>query len=68
MNMETVKSSNIAAIGHEGETLAVQFNSGALYEYSGVPESVFKALKAAASIGAFFNQNIKSAYPFQKVG
>jgi hypothetical protein len=67
MNIEPVTSSNIAGRGFEGGTLRVEFTSGAVYEYSGVPESVFEEWKAAESAGAFFNARIKNAYPYQRV-
>lgn len=67
MEMEPVVSSQIAAVGFENGTLRVEFKSGSQYDYSGVPESVFLALKSADSVGRYFGANVKGSYPYQKV-
>ena len=40
MNMISVSSSNLDAVGYEKGTLYVRFKNGSLYSYSGVPEYV----------------------------
>jgi hypothetical protein len=64
-----VSSSNIRSIGYEPDsmTLEVEFNSGAVYQYQGVPQSEFDALMGAGSKGAHFNAHIKNRYPTVKV-
>ncbi|MDE7323914.1 MAG: KTSC domain-containing protein, partial [Lachnospiraceae bacterium] len=49
MNMIPVSSSNIASIGYDGSTLHIRFNSGSLYAYYNVPESVYSGLMNASS-------------------
>ncbi len=44
MNMIPVSSSDIASIGYDGSTLHILFNSGGLYAYYNVPESVYNGL------------------------
>lgn len=60
MQMQPVTSSNIESIGHEGDTLAVQFKNGALWNYPGVTADTFDAMQKADSVGKFFNAHIKS--------
>lgn len=70
MELQSVKSSNIAAIGHEDDTLAVEFKSGAIYHYQNVSEALFRAVLEAASVGRTLNQLIKSKpndYPYERV-
>lgn len=69
IKMHSVSSSNIAALGYEEEsnTLAVEFNSGALYHYADVPREVYEALDNSQSIGKFFNANIKKQYDSERV-
>lgn len=67
MNMIRVQSSNISSIGYENGTLRISFNSGGLYSYSGVPESVYTSLMSASSHGSYFAQHIKDRYPFTKL-
>lgn len=70
MDYREVKSSNIAAVAHEDETLGVKFKNGTEYHYQGVSRALFETLSAAASIGRAFNELIKSKpndYPFARV-
>ena len=62
MERTPVKSSSIKSVGHEGETLEVEFKSGAVYTYHGVPASEHQALMGAGSIGKHFAANIKAIY------
>jgi len=73
--MEAVKSSQIASIGHSGNTMAVRFlgkggNPGSLYHYQNVTRADFDAFRAAESIGLHFQAQFKKQpekYPFIKV-
>lgn len=69
MFREPVVSESIAAIGYDddAEALEIEFVSGAVYRYSGVPQDVFEDLREAPSKGAFFNRLIKDAYPWEQV-
>ncbi|MFA7290936.1 MAG: KTSC domain-containing protein [Rhodocyclaceae bacterium] len=67
MQMHSVKSSQIKEIGHEAETLAVRFNTGALYHYAGVSAQTFGEFLAAASVGSFFGAHIKGVYEYQRI-
>lgn len=69
MHMYTVKSSQIKEIGHEPttNTLAIRFNSGGLYHYTGVDADAFNALHKAPSIGSHFGKSIKGKYEFKKI-
>jgi lysyl-tRNA synthetase class 2 len=44
------------------QTLRVEFNSGSVYKYHDVPESVYQALKIAPSVGQYFNTHIREKY------
>jgi KTSC domain len=70
MEMISVTSTNLAAIGYEEEssTLRVEFLNGTMYEYYNVPLEIFNDLSNAGSKGQFFNSNIrKGGYPFTKL-
>ncbi len=64
-----VRSSNIRGIGYERETktLEVEFHSGDVYQYSGVPESTYQGLMQAVSKGSYLHNHIKGRYPFRQV-
>jgi hypothetical protein len=59
-----VSSSTIAAMGYDPTTctLEVEFNSGTLYQYTGVPQGEFEAFMQAESKGSYLHTNIKK-YP-----
>lgn len=47
--------------------LTLQFTNGAIYQYSGVPFTVYHSLSKAISPGAFFSSNIRSKYGYVKL-
>lgn len=76
IEMTPVKSSQIAAIGHDPETntLAIQFpaktGTGSVYHYSNFTAEDFAAFSAAESKGAHFGKHIKplaEKFPFVKI-
>jgi hypothetical protein len=69
MEMESVESSNVKAIGYDpkNSTVFVDFKNGASYEYYDVPERVFHELKNADSVGRFLNMEIKGSYSYSKI-
>jgi hypothetical protein len=70
MDRIPVSSSNIAQIGYEPDfqTLEIQFLTGGVYQYSGVPPNVFEEFTAASSKGRYFSAYIKDRYPTTRVG
>ena len=70
MIREPVASSNVVSIGYDAdaETLEVEFSSSAVYQYYNVGAALNEQLMQAPSKGQFFNQYIRNAYPFSRVG
>lgn len=70
MDRNTVQSSNVVAIGYDQPTatLEVEFLKGAVYQYYGVPEQMYKEIMSAPSKGRFLNTYIRDSYPFSRVG
>jgi hypothetical protein len=48
--------------------LEIEFHTGSIYQYFGVPESEFQAPIGAKSKGAYFSMRIKNRYRFERVG
>lgn len=69
MNRTPVVSSNLSSVGYDPstKTLEIEFNSGGVYQYSNLPESVYKGLMNAASHGKYHAQHIKDNYPYTQV-
>jgi hypothetical protein len=68
MERTPVQSSNIASVGHEGDTLEIEFRNGGVFRYPGVVEEVFKGMLAAPSIGKHFHSHIRPKFKGVKVG
>lgn len=68
MRMTPVSSSNISSIGYKDETLYVEFHHGGTYEYSNVPESVYRGLMTASSHGKYLAAHVKGIYPYRRLG
>lgn len=59
-----VQSSSVGEIGYNPveQKLEVQFRSGKVYQYFGVPQTAFLAFIASESEGRFFNEQIRDVY------
>ena len=70
MNRESVQSSMIASLGYRADTstLEVEFNSGAVWQYYDVPESIYYDMMNSGSLGKFFHANIRGQYREVQVG
>ncbi len=69
MNRQRVSSSNLSSVGYDPNTstLEIKFHESGVYQYYGVPESVYQRLMSAHSKGGFFNDFIKERYRWRKV-
>ena len=48
------------------QTLRVVFNNGSVYKYSKVPESIYREMKQASSIGQYFNSQVRDKFGFDR--
>lgn len=64
MNLVTVDSSMVHAVGYdaEAEEMEVIFTSGKIYRYVDVPADVYDRLLKADSIGQFMNAFVIDVY------
>lgn len=69
MERTPVTSSNVCSVGYDADsqTLEVEFNNGAVYQYSGVPEYEYTGLMDADSKGSRMHSHIKNQYPCTKL-
>ena len=69
MDRQSVISSALVSVGYDSdsETLEVEFPSGDVYQYHGVPEQIHMDLIGADSIGGYFNANIRHQYPYVRL-
>lgn len=64
MERTHVISRNLYAVGYDETTftLEIEFNSGATYQYYGVPASVYRGLMFAGSKGQYFDHRIRNGH------
>jgi len=67
--MLPIASTMANAIGYspENEVLQIEFNSGAVYEYSDIDEGTWEDLYTSDAVGRYFNQNIKGRYQSRRI-
>jgi hypothetical protein len=67
--MISVSSSNLQSVGYDAstQTLRIAFHKGGVYDYSGVPKSVYDGLMGASSKGSYHASYIKNSYPYKKI-
>jgi len=67
--MQDVQSSALRSVGYAAgsQTLAITFESGSTYEYSGVPRHVYEELLSAPSKGTYFNTHVKGRYSCRRI-
>ena len=69
MDRRLVQSSNVSAIGYDPQTqtLEVEFLSGWVYQYYGVPEHIHTQFMQAPSKGRFLHAYIRNQYPYSRI-
>ena len=68
MNRIYVSSSDLKSIGYDPNTsiLEIEFKTGAVYQYSSVPYSIYQNLMNSSSKGKYFHSFVKR-YPCRRV-
>jgi len=68
MRRQPIDSSAISSAGYDAgsRTLEVEFRSGAVYDYFGVPPRVWKSLLTADSKGRYVSRQIRDRFPFAR--
>lgn len=62
-------SSDLRSVGYDSSNniLEIEFNSGGIYQYRGVPLATYKKLMSASSHGKYFHAHIKNVCPYTKI-
>lgn len=70
MLRQPVASSDLHSVGYDPgrRLLEIAFHSGGVYQYSGVPDGVYRGLMSAGSKGRYFHAHIKDHYPCTRIG
>lgn len=64
MNMISVSSSAISAIGYDSATqrMKIRFKSGGTYTFCRVPQHVYEGLLSAGSKGSYYDSHVRDRY------
>lgn len=69
MRRSRVESTTFYSVGYEAKagTMEVEFRSGTVYQYLGVPVNKYQEFLAAPSKGKYFHLHIRDRYPFRRL-
>lgn len=69
MHRVEVESTLLRSVGYDPvtEVLEIELRNGRVYQFSSIAEDVYRELMASASLGHYFNESIKDAYPYRRV-
>jgi hypothetical protein len=69
MQRVDLKSASVNAATYQDQCafLELEFRSGAIYRYLGVPAQIYQELLWADSKGRYFNQHIRNRFAYTKV-
>ena len=69
MHVAIVESTTLARVGYDEAEglLQLEFCSGAVYHYFGVPPAVHRALLGAPSKGRYFHHAIRGRFPYRLI-
>ncbi len=68
LNLPASSTIQSAAYWPKKEYLLVSFKSGATYSYNNVPMLTVQLWQNVSSAGSWFYRNIRTSYPYQKLG
>ena len=66
---QPVKSRILRSVGYDDTTkiLEIEFQTGLVYQYSGVPPKVYKDLMHSAEIGKYFSDKVRPLFQTKQV-
>lgn len=69
MERQSVKSVILRSAGYDamGKILEIEFRSGLVYRYTGVPETVWTGLMKSAEAGKYFSDKIRPKFSSRQV-
>jgi len=69
MERLSVKSRILRSVGYDGskKILEIEFSSGYVYQYSGVPQKIYTDLMHSDEIGKFFSEKIRPKFQTRQV-
>jgi hypothetical protein len=69
LERQSVKSRILRSVGYDESTkiLEIEFYTGLVYQYSGVPPKVFMGLMHSEEIGKYFSEKVRPRFQTRQV-
>jgi hypothetical protein len=69
LERQPVKSRILRSVGYDDSTtiLEIEFHTGLVYQYSGVPSKVYKDLMHSDEIGKYFSEKVRPRFKTKQV-
>jgi hypothetical protein len=69
LERQSVKSVILRSVGYDDSTkiLEIEFHSGLVYQYSGVPSKVYKDLMSSDTIAKYFTDKVRTQFRTKQV-
>lgn len=69
LERQSVKSRILRSVGYDDSTkiLEIEFHTGLVYQYSGVPPKVFADLMHSGEIGKYFSEKVRPRFQTKQV-
>jgi len=69
LERQSVKSVILSSVGYDESTkvLEIEFHSGLVYQYSGVPLKIYKDLMHSNEIGKYFSDKVRTQFRTKQV-
>jgi len=69
LERQSVKSVILSSVGYDESTkvLEIEFHSGLVYQYSGVPLKIYKDLMRSSEIGKYFSDKVRTQFRTKQV-
>jgi hypothetical protein len=69
LERQPVRSRILRSVGYDDSTkiLEIEFHTGLVYQYSGVPSKVYADLMHSSEIGKFFSEKVRTQFRTKQV-
>jgi len=69
MERQSVKSRILRSVGYDdnAKILEIEFNTGLVYQYAGVPAKVYADLMHSGEIGKYFSEKVRPLFRTKQV-
>lgn len=69
MERQTVQSVILRSVGYDEstKTMEIEFHSGLVYQYAGVPLKVYRDFMSSGAVGKYFSEKIRSRFRAKQI-